>query len=96
MARIRQLEEHSFAATDFDAFEQVMFSESRAVTTDVPGFKLKPCSLRYMNFEMTFDVVSLDDEWSFRVQARMRTLAVSIGALARLPWEDLYCCCMCC
>ena len=86
--RILELEYHNFEDTDFQSFQHVMATEAARVLQDTPGFKSKPCKVTFLNTEMKVPIVSLNDEWSYRVHARARGVAFSMGTVPRMPWEE--------
>ena len=87
--RLAQLQDLSYAPEDLEAFKKVMGEESKLVLENCPAFEKKVCTLLYLGVTMEFDIVGVNDEWSFRLAAKMQTQALSRAELPRLPWESL-------
>ena len=86
--RINELEFHAYRQDDWDSFVLVMKAEAKGVMQSSPGSSKKPCKVGFLNTQMVVENLSCNDEWMFRLQARVRTLAVSRSCLVRMPWED--------
>ena len=85
--RVLQLEYNNFSKEDFEGFKCVMQTETKHLTRNSPQFENKPANLHFLGLQMRLIVLSSNDEWSYRVEARMRTLAVSLNLVPRLQWE---------
>ena len=85
--RVRELEFHNFTMHDHTNFVAVMSQEVKMMRDGTPSFSKKPATLQYLSFSLKFHIVSLQDEWPFRVESRMRTIGVSTSALPRFLWE---------
>ena len=46
-------------------------------------------TVKYLTGEVEVEFTSLDDYWGFTVEGRLRSLAVHLNMLPRLPWETL-------
>ena len=87
--RIRDLEFHSFSKAEMQGFTEVMLSETKRVMKGSPGFAKKKCTMQYLlATDFKVDITSANDEWNFRLRARIHTLAVSQGLLPGMPWEE--------
>lgn len=87
--RLSELEDLSYSSADVVAFNDVMTMESKEVMRCCPAFERKVCSLKFLGEAMDPPIASINDEWSFRLAAKMTSQAVSTNQLPRLPWEVL-------
>ena len=86
--KIAQLEFHNYEEGEMTSFRTLMMNEGKQLLSSVLGFSKKNSSIEYLGTTMNIHILSIHDEWSFRVQARIRSLAVSrLQQVIRLPWE---------
>ena len=85
--RIGQLEYHDFRSEEVRSFRALMQVEAREVSKGAPRFAKKTGTLDFLGEDMQMAILSVNDEWSFRLAARVKAVAVSRGQLPRLPWE---------
>ena len=86
--KIKGLEHLNYVEEEWNNFVIAMKVTTKQVMSGLPGFSKKPCRLSMLNVPMTVSILSANDEWSFRLQARVRSVGVSCKALPRMPWED--------
>jgi hypothetical protein len=85
---IEDLEFHDYTLTELASFKTVMMNEARTVLAGTPGLGKKASKMEYLGQPMAVQVVSMHDEWSFRLHARLRSLAVSQCQVPRMKWEN--------
>lgn len=85
--RLDTLEFHNYEASELQSFKTVVMGEARNVVQGAPPFSKKLTKLSFLGRETVVSINAVHDEWNYRLEARMRTLAVSTGQLPRLPWE---------
>lgn len=87
--RLKQLEDLGHTADDMSNFKTVVVAEARVVMESAPAFERKVCSLRFLGERMEISILSVNDEWGFRLAAKMHSLAISQSQVRRMPWEEL-------
>jgi hypothetical protein len=87
--RLDQLEDLAYAIDDVNAFKNVMGQEAKLVLEQCPTFHRKPCVLSFLTKSMEMKIISINDEWNYRLVARFLSQAVSRNNILRLPWEVL-------
>ena len=85
--RIDDLENLNFSLEDVQAFKTVMKIESKRVVRGLPAFVEKPTKVIFLGKKVELGMQSVNDEWSFRLESRMREIAVANNLVTRLPWE---------
>lgn len=87
--RLQQLEDLGCLEEDLQGFRSVVVQEAKLVMESSSSFERKQCVLKYFGENMEIQIVSINDEWSFRLASRMHSKAVSAAQVPRLPWERL-------
>ena len=87
--RLVQLEEHSYCPEEMESFKNIMALNTKQVMEGMQVFEAKPCIFAYFNCKMSMQIITIRDEWQYRLTAKMTTLAVSRNLLPRMPWEEL-------
>lgn len=75
--RLDQLEDLGYASGDMESFKSVMTQEAKLMMESSPSFERKLCSLRYLGENMEVAILSVHDEWCFRLAARRNSQAIS-------------------
>ena len=72
-----------------DGFKQVMRTRTRILigTGHMPWTKKTTYETTFLTEPEPLEYQSLNDHWNYPFEARLRTLAVSMGKVVRLPWE---------
>ena len=85
--RFVDLENLYFTEEDVTSFKSIMKLEGRRVLSGVPGFAEKTSAVPFLGKILKVSLLSTNDEWAFRLEGRMRSIAVATAQLTRLPWE---------
>ena len=85
---LRTLEDHHFDEVEMSSFQAISMQEGKAAI-DGTGFKAGKASIEFLTGCVKVELSTVNDEWSYRLHARMRSLAVSRKQVSRLPWETL-------
>ena len=89
-ARLDDLEHLDFKEDDVVSFKNIM--RSTASNLKLHGqktFDKKACELQFFGQACELVLACPDDEWSFRLAARVKTAAMNGRILTLLPWEQL-------
>ncbi|CAK0839486.1 unnamed protein product [Prorocentrum cordatum] len=85
-----ELEHNDYADTELEGFKNLMDAEMRDLA--VFGFKTyqkKECNHEFLMERCKVTLASLRDDFWFRLIARVKSIAVNILELPRLPWEEV-------
>lgn len=67
--RLQQLEDLGYLEEDLQGFRSVVVQEAKLVMESSSSFERKQCVLKYLGENMEIQIVSINDEWSFRLLA---------------------------
>ena len=63
--------------------------ETRHLAEAQGSFGNRQCEFKFLSAAVSLRADSLNDQWAFKLEARLRSIAVSNGSLQRMPWETL-------
>ena len=86
--RIADLENFHFGKEEVNNFKVVMKLEGKRASAGIASFTEKPVSVTFLGAVMKLQMLSVNDEWNYRFEARMRSIGISSKQLDRLPWEE--------
>jgi hypothetical protein len=90
--QLANLEHNDFLLDEVESFKVLMLRESAALVAS--GHKLydkKNASIEHLGQTLKLKLTCPNDEWSFRLAAKLKTVGVNSGVLKKLPWEDVIC-----
>ena len=88
--QLRDLQHLDFEAAGMAAFRDAMMAEAKElIKMGAKSFEKTSIKVEFMGQEMTVVIESVHDEWEYRLNAALKTTAVSSGALQMMPWESL-------
>ena len=86
--RIYDLECEGFEPTEVGNFRRIMYAHAESFDSETAStFDGKELSLPFIGHDICTCISVPNDEWNFRLQARVKTLAVATRKVARTPWE---------
>lgn len=86
---IKDMDEEHFKEDDVIDLDRVMLGHSRRMTKELRTFVKKKSTVSIFETKVTVLINSINDEWHFRLHARIRSLAVNTGGVPRTAWEVL-------
>ena len=88
--RIYDLEYHDFDSDELISFRRIMMASAEHMDDDlVKQIDKKVNKVQFLSSTVGCAISNLNDEWSWRLEARYKTIAISNSQVARLPWETL-------
>ena len=88
--KLKDLEFHDFEPGELKNFKTVMISETnRLAESGHKSFDRKEALINFISFDIRLLTATLNDDWQFRLAARLKTTALNAGTLKFLPWEAL-------
>jgi hypothetical protein len=86
--RLNDLDHLDFNCQDVNDFKRLMSRTTSAMKHHGQKyFDKKAAKLTFLGSSIELPLGCLDDEWSFRLAARVKSAAVNAGLVRRLPWE---------
>ena len=86
---LKCLEDNRYEEAEMVSFKSLIKARAAYVMQGVPMFTQKNTVIGYLFTGVSVSVSSANDEWAFRLAARIRTIAWSNKQLVKLPWEIL-------
>ena len=87
-AGMEHLEFHNYDAVELANFKAMVLQEARQVLRGAPAFARKVMLLPYLGQSVSLNILSVNDERNYRLEAGRRNLAVSNGQLPRMLWAN--------
>ena len=86
--RIYDLECESFEPDEVASFKRIMYAHAEAFDCETAAtFDGKELTLPFIGHDICTSISVPNDEWRFRLDSRIKTLAVSMKKVPRTPWE---------
>ena len=86
--RIYDLECESFEPGEVTSFKRIMYAHAESFDSETAAtFDGKDLTLPFIGHDICTCISVPNDEWSYRLQSRIKTLAVSLKKVPRMPWE---------
>ena len=84
------MEHQDFAHDEHASFRRIMTAEAKLLLNKGhKSYEKKDCTLAFLTADIELCISSIHEDWDLRLQARLKTIAVSVNALPRLPWERI-------
>lgn len=89
--RLHDAEMEHFTEETVSDFKQAMRTQTRMLmgTGHMPWTKKKNYMVQFLLEDTPMEYTSLTDHWTYPLEARLRTLAVHMCKVERLPWEKV-------
>jgi hypothetical protein len=90
-SRIDALEFHDFDLPEIESFKKIMLAEGGKVMKCGirPSFDEKREKIVFLGDSLLLLIPNINDVWSFRLQARIKSIAVNVRAVLLFPWEEI-------
>lgn len=90
MDKLRELEMQHFAADELVVFKRLMMASAEALDDEIwKQFDAATLTLPFLNGEVVGTTSNPNDDWSWRLEARVKTLGVSTLKVVRTTWEEM-------
>ena len=89
--KLNDLEHMDFSLGESESFRKVLSAETKSLMEGGhKSFDRKVAQVEFLSVQIHLPVTTLNDDWQFRLAARIKDIALNTGAVLFLPWESLF------